>query len=160
MSETQVGVREVGDLISERAARFKGGLGMVLILQEGRRVRLYFFNGNPKVSYSYTNEQLSLSSEGQRVLDKSPVEMVLKSGEDAKFALSLQAKFSKYDSTSGPLWRLDPSAWDYQVMKLQHQYDFGIRISFGVSVVKREPGGPGLIERIRRLLPKMRQSSR
>ena len=130
MSQTQVGVLGVRDLIYERAAKFKAGRGMVLVLQEGRRVRLYFFNGNPKVSWSYTNGQLSLSREGQTVLDRSPVELVLKSGEEDHLA-SLQSWFSRCDSTVDPLWKRDPGTWDYQLEKL-HQFDLGIRISFGL----------------------------
>ena len=106
---------------------------MVLAIQEGRNIRLFFFNGYPKVSWNYTDGQLSLDRVGNAIIEGPPVGLVLKSGGQVKFAESLRAKFSKCDSTVGPLWKLDPGAWDYQVMKLQHQYDLGIRISFGLN---------------------------
>jgi hypothetical protein len=128
--EGRVGAREIGDLISERAARFRGGRGMVLILQEGLRVRVFFFNGVPRCSWNYTNEQLSLDRVVQIIQEGPPVEFALREREIASLAPALRTKFSRCETSVQPLWHLDPNAWDYEVMRSMHEHDVGIRISF------------------------------
>jgi hypothetical protein len=56
--EGHIGAVQIGDIIADRAARFRGGRGMVLLLQEGLRIRAFFFDGVPRCSWNYTDNQL------------------------------------------------------------------------------------------------------
>lgn len=129
--EGRVGAGEIGDLIAERAKHFRGGRGMVLVLQEGLRIRVYFFNGAPRCSWNYANEQLSLDRVAQTLQDGPPVEFALREREMASLASALRRRFGHCEVSVQALWHLDPNAWDYAVMKSLHEHDVGIRLSFG-----------------------------
>ena len=100
------------DLIANGVTRFKDDRGMVLILQEGLRIRLFFFNGVPKCSWNYTNGALHLDRVGESVLERPPTELALAEEDLAALATTVRSRFRHCESVVSPLWRLDPAAWD------------------------------------------------
>jgi hypothetical protein len=115
--------------IRDRAARFTG-VGMVIILQEYYSIKMYVVDGVYKCTWGYNKEVFSIDKIAEPYLQKPVTVMKLKSGCEAALVPCLRDAFDKNEMSVGQLWRLDPTAWDYEAMKLMHQYDFGIRISF------------------------------
>ncbi len=91
---------------------------------------MYVVDGVYKCTWGYNNEVFSIDPRAEQFLQKPVTSMKLKSGFEAELVPTLQKAFHDNDMSVGQLWRLDPNAWDYASMKLMHEYDFGIRISF------------------------------
>ena len=127
----RVGACEIEDLIVTRKEAFKQGRGMVLVLQEDRRVRVFFFNGVSRFSWNYTNYELNLDRIGQATQEGPPVKSGLRQNEVPTFISTLRSRFWQCDTTIQSLWKLNPNARDYEAMKAKHQHELGMRISFG-----------------------------
>jgi len=126
----RVNVGNVVELIKERAARFRGGRGMVLVIQEGLCLQIYLFNGRPYCSWRYVKGQFSTDRGSEAFLEGTPLKAVLKETEHDKLRAALQCVFSDCDMSVTPLWKLNPYASDYDIMRKLHKNDYGIRISF------------------------------
>ncbi len=120
---------ELVEIINNRAKGFAGA-GMVIILQEYYSIKMYVVDGVYKCTWGYNKGVFSIDPSAEPFLQKPVSPMKLMSGFEAELVPSLQKAFHNNDMSVGQLWRLDPNAWDYDSMKMLHQYDFGIRISF------------------------------
>jgi hypothetical protein len=103
---------------------------MVLVILEGCNAQIYFFNGVPRVSWNYSNEQLSLDRVAHACQDGPPVTQVININEESQLPAVLRREFAHCDMNVQKLWHLDPTAWDYAMMEALHRDDVGIRISF------------------------------
>lgn len=121
---------DVVQLIRDRVAKFKHPKGMVVVLLEGCRVQIYFFDGIARTSWGYNSGEFTTDRVGETFQLGPPIVMVLTINTESLLASVLQREFKQCDMKAGPLWRLDPTAWDYEMMKVMHAGDIGIRISF------------------------------
>jgi len=121
---------DVVQLIGGRVAKFKHPKGMVVVLQEGCRVQIYFFDGVARTTWGYNNGQFTTDHVGEVFQLGPPSVMILTINTESLLLSVLQREFKQCDMKVGPLWQLDPTAWDYEMMKVLHADDVGIRISF------------------------------
>ena len=133
------GCMDIVQIIRQHVAEFKQSQGMVVVLLEGLRVQIFFFDGIAHASWGYNNEQFSTDAIGQKFLVGSPIVLALSSqaNSDSLLPEVVQREFANCDVSIGKLWRLDPTAWDYETMKVMHGNDVGIRISFTGLLAKR-----------------------
>jgi hypothetical protein len=103
---------------------------MVVVLLEGCRVQMHFFDGVSRTSWGYNNHQFSTDLVGQTFLVGPPTQVFLTVNTESLLPGVLRKEFSRCEMSAQPLWRLNPNAWDYEVMKAMHSGDVGIRISF------------------------------
>jgi hypothetical protein len=116
--------------IRERVGQFRCKKGMVVVLLEGCRVQIYLFDGVARTSWGYNNHVFSTDRIGETFLVGPPIVLALTVNTESLLPGILQKEFSQCDMSIGKLWKLDPSAWDYEMMKAFHGDDVGIRISF------------------------------
>ena len=117
-------------MIRKEVATFKRSKGMVVVRLEGCRVRMYFFDGVSRTSWGYNNHQFTTDRVGQTFLVGPPAEVALTVNTESLLPGILKREFLGCDMSSGAIWMLDPTAWDYEAMKALHSGDVGIRISF------------------------------
>lgn len=116
-------------IIRDRVATFRRSEGMVVVLLEGCRVQIYFFDGISRASWGYNNRQFSTDRVGEMFLVGPPTEIALTVNTEHLLPDVIKREFASCDMSVGPLWKLDPTAWDYEAMKVLHGGDVGIRIS-------------------------------
>lgn len=126
----RVSCMDVVRMIRDRVATFSTSKGMVVVLLEGCRVQIYFFDGISQTSWGYNNHQFSTDRVGETFLVGPPTEIVLTVNTEHLLPDVIKREFASCDMSAGPLWKLDPTAWDYEAMKALHGGDVGIRISF------------------------------
>jgi hypothetical protein len=126
----RVSCMDVVCTIRRQVAGFKRSSGMVVVLLEGCRVQIFFFDGIARTSWGYNNHKFSTDLVGQTFLIGPPTVLALTVNTESLLPRILQREFCHCDMSMGNLWQLDPSAWDYEVMKVLHSNDVGIRISF------------------------------
>ena len=126
----RVSCMDVVRTIRERVGQFRGAKGMVVVLLEGCRVQIYLFDGIARTSWGYNNQVFSTDRVGETALVGPPIVFALTLNNESLLAGILQKEFSECEMSIGKLWKLDPSAWDYEMMKALHGDDVGIRISF------------------------------
>lgn len=117
-------------IIRYEVSKFKRPAGMVVVLLEGYRVQLYLFDGIAHTSWDYTNQIFSTDLVGKLFLIQPPILLFLSMNAETLLPVILQREFAGYDMNIGKLWKLNPNAWDYDTMKLLHENDVSIRISF------------------------------
>jgi hypothetical protein len=126
----RVSCMDIVRTIRSCVAGFKHPKGMVVVLLEGCRVRIFVFDGIARTSWGYNNQQFSTDRIGQSFLVGPPMEFALTVNTESLLTDVLRREFGQHEMSIGSLWKLDPTAWDYEVMKVLHSNDFGIRISF------------------------------
>jgi len=126
----RVSCMDVVRMIRARVATFRRSKGMVVVLLEGCRVQIYFFDGISQTTWMYINHQFSTNRLGEMFLVGPPTEVVLAVDIKQPLAAVMKSEFACYDMSITPLWKLDRTAWDYEVMKALHGGDVDIRISF------------------------------
>lgn len=126
----RVSCMDVVRTIRERVSGFRRAKGMVVVLLEGCRVQIYLFDGIVRTSWGYNDHQFSTDRVGQTFLVGPPILLTLTVNTEALLPGILKKEFRDCDMSIGELWKLDPTAWDYEIMKTLHSNDVGIRISF------------------------------
>lgn len=126
----RVSCMDIVRTIRSHVAAFKHPKGMVVVLLEGCRVRITFFDGIARTSWGYNNHQFSTDRVGQTFLVGPPMAFALTVNTESLLPDVLRREFSQHELSIGSLWKLDPTAWDYEAMKVLHSNHFGIRISF------------------------------
>lgn len=126
----RVSCMDVVRTIRERVIGFTMGKGMVVVLLEGYRIQLYFFDGISHVSWSYSNQVFSTNLIGQTFLKGLPTEFMLSINAESLLPEILKREFVQNDMNIAKLWKLDSTAPDYKMMKILHDNDVSIRISF------------------------------
>jgi hypothetical protein len=116
----RVSCMDVVRTIQARVASFGKSKGMVLVLLEGCRVRMYFFDGVSRTSWGYNNHQFSTDRVGETFLMGPPTEVALTVNTEHLLPDVMKREFAGRDMSIGPLWNLDPTAWDYEAMKALH----------------------------------------
>ena len=94
-----VSAAHVISIINERLLAFSRVQGMVVVIQTGYRVRLYFFDGVKRCSwnYDYPTDEFTVDRVGHAVLKNSPVELTLQQEELHKLRKTLQRTFRERD---------------------------------------------------------------
>lgn len=128
--QDRVSCMDVARTIRDRVAAFNRSSGMVVVLLEGCRVQIYYFDGVARTSWGYNNHQFSTDRVGETFLVGPPTVLALTVNTEHLLTEVIEREFADYDMNIGPLWKLDPAAWDYEMMKALHEGDVGIRISF------------------------------
>ena len=126
----RVSCMDIVRTIRSRVETFKHPKGMVVVLLEGCRVQIYFFDGIARTSWGYNNHQFSTDRVGQTFLVGFPLKFVLTVNTESLLPDVLRREFIQHEMSIGSLWKLDPNAWDYELMKVLHSNDLGIRVSF------------------------------
>jgi hypothetical protein len=121
---------DVVRIIRERVSGFSLGKAMVVVLLEGCRIQLYFFDGIAHVSWSYNNQVFSTNFMGLTFLKSPPTELILSINAESLLPEILKREFGQNDMNIAKLWKLDSTAPDYTLMKILHDNDVSIRISF------------------------------
>jgi len=127
---SRVSCMDVVRIIKERVSNFKRSEGMVVVLLEVYRIQIYFFDGIAHTSWDYTNHVFSTDNVGKFFLIDPPIVLILSMNAETLLPEILQREFAEYEMNIGKLWKLDPKAWDYETMKILHDSDISIRISF------------------------------
>src|ERR1017187_9418223 len=97
--EGRVSVSKVVDLIRETASRFQRQKGMVLVNQDGRRLRIDFFDGISKCSWNYLDGQLEVDRVGATFHLDPPLEARLQTNEEHRLKKVLGKAFRENDIT-------------------------------------------------------------
>jgi hypothetical protein len=128
----RVSCMDIVRIVRQRVSELRNTQAMVVILLEGLRVQIFFFDGIARASWGYNNQQFTTDAIGKGFLSEPPMEFALTvtPGADKLLPQVLKREFQGCDMTVGQLWRLDPNAWDYKFMKSLYEDDVGIRISF------------------------------
>ncbi len=126
----RVSCMDVVRMIRNRVAKFSRSKGMVVLLLEGCKVQMYFFDGVSRTSWGYNNHQFSTDRVGQTFLVGPPTVVALNANTEHLLADVVRKAFPHCDTNVAPLWKLDPTARDYQVMLAMHGGDISIRLSF------------------------------
>ncbi len=129
-NDDRVTCMEVANLIREHVLGFKSPKGMVVVLLVGLRIEIYSFDGIEKASWGYNDSQFSTDANGRRFLTGPPILLSLAHDTESQLPIVLKREFGGCDMSIGKLWKLDPSAPDYNMMHLMHGDDVGVRISF------------------------------
>ena len=126
-----VSAREVAQAIQERAARFRGGRGMVVVIQDGFEVLLYYFDGISRYSWDWVEGQFSTDRLGRTFLELPPSQFTLRMDEEYELKSVLQETFRGHEMSVHPLHHVTKPGWDYAIQKAIHGVDCAVRISFG-----------------------------
>jgi len=126
----RVSCMDVALIIRKRVGEFVQSQGMVVVVQEGCRVQIHYFDGIARTSWGYNNRQFSTDMVGRTFLVGPPTVLALSPGAEPELAAVLQREFAQCEMSVGKLWKLDPTAWDFEAMEALHRNDVGIRISF------------------------------
>ena len=126
----RVSCMDIVRIIKDRVSNFKRSEGMVLVLLEGYRIQMYLFDGIAHTSWDYTNHIFSADQVGKESLIEPAIVLALSVNTETVLPIILQREFAEYDVNIGKLWKLDPNAFDYDIMKALHSNDIFIRISF------------------------------
>jgi hypothetical protein len=126
----RVSCMDIVCFIKDSVSNFKSSEGMVVVLLEGYRVQIYFFDGIAHTSWDYTNQVFSTDRVGNFFLIRTPIVLTLCMNAETLLPVILQREFAEYDMNIGKLWKLNQQAWDYDMMKVLHENDISIRISF------------------------------
>jgi len=124
-----VSALRIVDLIMERAIHFRGRQGMVVVIQDGCRIQIYFFNGHPKCVWNYTEGEFSTDQFGQQFFEGPPLEVILEKDDEPMLKVVLSHVFRDYDMSVQPLVQIVELGWDYEIEMEQHKHDCAIRIS-------------------------------
>ncbi len=125
-----VSCMDVVQIIRDCVSSFKGSEGMVVVILEGYRLQIYLFDGIAHTSWGYNNHIFSTDLVGKTFLIEPPVELSISTYADPMLPIILQKEFEDNDIKIGKLWKLNPQAPDYEMMKILHENDISIRISF------------------------------
>jgi hypothetical protein len=121
---------------------------MVLVLIQSPTAQVYFIDGVHRCEWHYINDRLSLDWLGELCLDGPSLCLTLTPEVAADAAATIRSSFPGCDITAGSLWKLDPSAPDYQNMLQQHKYDLGIRVSFEGTLPSKATISTQLLEHL------------
>jgi len=124
----RVSCMDVVNIIKDNVSNFQKSEGMVVVLLEGFRIKIFMFDGIAHASWGYNNHIFSTDS--TVFLIEPRIELLLSSNAQTLLSGILQREFSEFDMSIGNLWKLNPEGWDYDRMKALHGNDIGIRISF------------------------------
>lgn len=116
--------------IRKRITEFHYTKGMVVLIIEECRVQIYFFDGIAHTSWGYNNHIFSTDLVGQTFLESPAQEFALDFNEMILLPNIIKREFVRDEISISSLWKLDIYAWDYEIMKKQHENDIAIRISF------------------------------
>jgi len=98
------------ELIDKRAANFRGGQGMVLVIQLSWRVQLHFVDGIPICSWQFSNNQLCFNRLGA-LFSEGPFTFELQKGSFKKFQRELKSYYRKQDLKVTPLSKYEEEQW-------------------------------------------------
>ena len=112
--EGRISALGVVDLIRERASRFQRQKGMVIVNQDGCRLRIELFDGISKCSWNYFNGELRLDRVGSTFHVNPTLEVILQVNEDLRLKKVLEQAFHENDIA----------------VEMRSQYDCSVRISF------------------------------
>lgn len=126
----RVSCMDIVHLIKDSVSNFKSSEGMVVVLLEGYRVQIYLFDGISHVSWGYNNHIFSTDNIGKLFMVEPPLLLFLCMNTETLLPVVLKREFVDYDMSIGKLWKLNPQAWDYEMMRVLHENDISIRISF------------------------------
>ncbi len=126
----RVSCMDIVRIIKESVYNFKRSEGMVVVLLEGYRVQIYLFDGIARTSWDYTNHIFSTDRISNCYLVGPPIVLLLSMNTETVLPIIMQREFAEYDIKIGKLWKLNTQAWDYEMMKILHENNISIRISF------------------------------
>jgi hypothetical protein len=112
--EGRLSALKVVDLIREKASGFQRQKGMVLVNQDGCRLRIDLFDGISACSWNYFNGQLRLDRVGETFHLKPTLEVVLQINEDLRLKKVLEQAFRENGI----------------IVQTRSQYDCSARIPF------------------------------
>ena len=112
-----VSAERVIELINQKVSSFRGGRGMVIVIQLTWKVRIHCVNGVPNCSWEFVNDQLCLSRIGETLAEEA---MIFRLQKDSfgRLQKELKSYFHDRDFKVTPLSQYENETW-------------AMRISFG-----------------------------